>query len=184
MAVVTRSGWLHLFASTHDSEPSESVCLRACAVRGESAVHARAQGAEPRVLELLKTFETAGYLFKSQTELRWVLRAESAEEARVWLELIDEHVQAAASAAPRLVPQSSRIHPQAAFRPILHEPSDAAAAPASSESDAAPAASDQLHDSSKAVAAEPTPHRRSVPAAHPVGDAEVADSDEHSDDGY
>lgn len=175
MAVVTRSGWLHLFASTHDSEPNESVCLRACAVRGESAVRARAQSAEPRLLELRKTFETAGYLFKSQTELRWVLRAESAEEARVWLALIDEH----AAAGPRLAPQSSLIQPQAAFRPIMREPSDSEAAPASF--DAAPAACDQLRDSNDGV--EPTPRRRSVPAAHPVGVAEVADSDEHSDDG-
>ena len=52
MGVLTRSGWLHLFASTDDSEPSESLCLRACAARGESAARARAQSAEPRVLTI------------------------------------------------------------------------------------------------------------------------------------
>jgi len=91
LAVLTRAGFLHLFRSTEDVEPQDSIALGAHPRLGLAPVVARLRTSG--AFELARTAESEGFFFSSPTVFKWELKAEDQKSAEKWVSAITAHCQ-------------------------------------------------------------------------------------------
>lgn len=98
LGVLTRSGFLHLFTSTEDTQPLDSISLAPHPARGESAASVQLRTGSRALLELSKEKMVEGFFYSSQAQVKWVLRADGPAEAEAWVAAIRAHSGARAHA--------------------------------------------------------------------------------------
>lgn len=89
--MLTRNGFLHIFANMDSATPELSVCLRARARAGEAAATASVTPDDPCVLHVERDRLSRGFLYAGTEKEVIAFRAKDPEAAQQWVEAMKFH---------------------------------------------------------------------------------------------